>query len=1382
MLTDGLQLLGASNADNFSIVSGTALPTSGNNVGELYYLTATDGANAPGLYVYSGTAWTTIGGAVAWTGGTVANPIIINSATVPQLTLGTTASTGQLSSRAGQALQLVSGAGGDVLLQSGNSSSGAAGPNVSILGSYNAGTGAGGMVAIAGGLAASGAGGVISFRTSPGNGAIASERLRITATGAFAFSGTGSFGSTGQVLTSNGDATPSWQDAVGAAANGVAGSIQLSDGSGAFTSGGTTLLIGSAVTTQTYLLTPAVSTSHGHNLQIIAGTASGTQPGGDLLLSAGAGGPSNSGGTNGGATLTLRGGTAPQVGTNGGPIVFQTTTNRTYVERMRITTSGALTFGSSATLGTNGQVLTSDGSGVPSWQTPTAGGTGTVTSVGLTSTDLSVSGSPITTTGSFTVNLNTSGVTAGSYTNANITVDAKGRVTAAANGTGGGSAALTNTYVGYGASGALAGTANFTFITGTNTLNIGDGTNAVTRAAIIKARDSVSGTNTSPPDLTVAAGNGLNGVSYGGSLILQAGANLQGGTGAIQFKTGDTSTERFRIGSGGDLLIGGTAAGTSGQVLTSAGAGVPPTWTTVSAAAATNLNATGALPTYSAATSTIAIGVAGGTPNLLHVMSGNGTDANIWDLKVESGALKWTLLNDAKSNESVWMQVTRSGFTPAAITFTGTSINLAGLGSGLLLNGAAGTSGQVLTSNGAAAPTWQTPAGGTFTGGTVANAITITSAMPQLTLGNTAAGGRIVSVVSTAGAGQQLSLLGANATVSGQTGGGVSLSGGAASGVATGGVINISAGNSGAAATYDSILINGATNTGSGVGGSIAINSGTSSSGTGGAIYFTTGGASFTSTERFRILANGAWSIGTSGTAYGTTGQVLTSNGNAPPTWTTATSPVIGSTTQIPYNNAGTMAGSASLLFDGTTMTVGGIGTAAASPSSIKFKITSTTTGAGIVQGFRIEGNSSTFIDVGRDGSNGAFIIRQQQGATEGADAFAIVSQMNGTPVERFRIISTGAFTLGGSGATASGYGASGQVLTSNGTAAPTWQSTSGFTGGTIANAITITSASPQITLGTTGIDGQVIAATGSATGRNLVLQGGNGGGTGNNGGTVNIVGGLASTNGVGGAIVLTGGTGNNAATSGGSITIPGGTGGSVAGTLSILTQAGSGNAGGGPITITAGAAGGNGAGGSITLTSGAGTNTTGSTAGSINLAAGANVNGANPGGSINLTAGNNTNASAGTGGGGNVAITAGSVTGNSTGSGGSVTLAGGSSASGTAGHVRLAGWADTSNTTFSATLSINASLVNSYRATLTANTTSFAIINVPPAGFVYTLTLFLTQDGTGNRTMVWPTGTKWSGGLAPTLTVTPGKTDIITLMTPDGGTTWYGFVGGLNF
>lgn len=59
-------------------------------------------------------------------------------------------------------------------------------------------------------------------------------------------------------------------------------------------------------------------------------------------------------------------------------------------------------------------------------------GNGTVTSIGLLSTDFSVSGSPVTASGSITANLNTSGVSAGTY-NGTVTLNNKGIATAATN-------------------------------------------------------------------------------------------------------------------------------------------------------------------------------------------------------------------------------------------------------------------------------------------------------------------------------------------------------------------------------------------------------------------------------------------------------------------------------------------------------------------------------------------------------------------------------------------------------------------------------------------------------------------------------------------------------------------------------------------------------------------------------------------------------------------------------------------------------------------------------------------------------------------------------------------------------------------------------------
>ena len=83
----------------------------------------------------------------------------------------------------------------------------------------------------------------------------------------------------------------------------------------------------------------------------------------------------------------------------------------------------------------------------------------------------------------------------------------------------------------------------------------------------------------------------------------------------------------------------------------------------------------------------------------------------------------------------------------------------------------------------------------------------------------------------------------------------------------------------------------------------------------------------------------------------------------------------------------------------------------------------------------------------------------------------------------------------------------------------------------------------------------------------------------------------------------------------------------------------------------------------------------------------------------------------------------------------------------------------------------------NVFTATATGNVT-LSVTNVPATGTCASLSLVAINFGA--HTITWPTGTKWAGGTAPTLTTS--GTDILTFFTVNGGTTWYGSLAGLAF
>ncbi|MBF0383973.1 MAG: hypothetical protein HQL69_23395 [Magnetococcales bacterium] len=92
-------------------------------------------------------------------------------------------------------------------------------------------------------------------------------------------------------------------------------------------------------------------------------------------------------------------------------------------------------------------------------------------------------------------------------------------------------------------------------------------------------------------------------------------------------------------------------------------------------------------------------------------------------------------------------------------------------------------------------------------------------------------------------------------------------------------------------------------------------------------------------------------------------------------------------------------------------------------------------------------------------------------------------------------------------------------------------------------------------------------------------------------------------------------------------------------------------------------------------------------------------------------------------------------------------------------------------------TQDIDLTLGNSVSATVDTATTTFTFSNPTASNEGCGFTLVLTNGG--SQTVNWPASVDWAGGTAPELTA--AGVDVLCFWTIDGGTTWHGFVAGLE-
>lgn len=116
------------------------------------------------------------------------------------------------------------------------------------------------------------------------------------------------------------------------------------------------------------------------------------------------------------------------------------------------------------------------------------------------------------------------------------------------------------------------------------------------------------------------------------------------------------------------------------------------------------------------------------------------------------------------------------------------------------------------------------------------------------------------------------------------------------------------------------------------------------------------------------------------------------------------------------------------------------------------------------------------------------------------------------------------------------------------------------------------------------------------------------------------------------------------------------------------------------------------------------------------------------------------------------------------------------------AGKVALAnqgGQENVSAVTASGATTLNLANGNVFNVTMSASSTF--TFSGATNGKACSFTVYIRHNA-ASLSATWPSGTRWAGGTAPTLSATSGAVDILVFESIDGGTTWFGSLVGTNF